>query len=391
MRVLALISDRPYPPITGTRVRNFYVWPALQRLGVELKVLGTDFDRRTKTAASFPGVDAEFFRCPRAPLPTRALRVLARSYHETPRSAELARRVDEVAASWRPDVIHAEELRMGYYLPGVRSRPVKAKQSVTFHNVESDLFATIGSPAVRYGRPLVKRLHVGSLRRYEARVVARTDVRFAYSEFDRVRYAQLFPGVPWSVTRNGTNALGTDPAPQPTEPKLLLVASWSYAPNRAGLMWFLESIAPALTPAATITVAGSGADEALRQKLAESGVRFIDTPIDLKPLYDEHAVVVVPLIEGSGTRGKILEALGHERLVVTTPKGAEGLDLRDGEGVVIADTAEALAARINEALASFETRVASARRGREAVIARYDWSVVAAELRKAWDNACESP
>ena len=79
-----------------------------------------------------------------------------------------------------------------------------------------------------------------------------------------------------------------------------------------------------------------------------SQVHFIDTPIDLKPLYDEHAVVVVPLFEGSGTRGKILEALGHERFVVTTPKGVEGLDLREeGEGVVITQSAEAMAARID--------------------------------------------
>jgi glycosyltransferase involved in cell wall biosynthesis len=391
MRMLVLISDRPCPPVTGTRVRNFYLWPAAERLGVELKVLGTDLNRDTEPAASFPGIDAEFYRCARAPFAARAWRVLTRSYHESPRSAELARRVDEVTASWQPDVIHAEELRMAYYLPGVRGRQVKARQSVTFHNVESDLFTTIGSPPVRFGRPLVTRVHLGSLRRYEARAVARTDVRFAYSEHDRARYAQLFPDARWSVTRNGTNALGIQPAPQPTEPKLLLVASWSYAPNRAGLAWFLEAVAPALVPSAAITVAGSGADNALRRQLADHHVRFVDTPIDLKPLYDEHAVVVVPLLEGSGTRGKILEALGHERLVVTTPKGAEGLDLRDGEGVVIASTADALAARINEALASFETRAASARRGREAVIERYDWSVVAAELRKAWDDACGSP
>src|SRR5262249_24993791 len=109
--------------------------------------------------------------------------------------------------------------------------------------------------------------------------------------------------------------------------------------------WFLNAIAPHLVPQVQITVAGSEADASLRQLLARRRVRFVDTPIDLKPLYDEHADVVVPLLEGSGTRGKILEALAHERLVITTPKGAEGLEIREGEGVVIADGAEALAAR----------------------------------------------
>ena len=66
-------------------------------------------------------------------------------------------------------------------------------------------------------------------------------------------------------------------------------------------------------------------------------MRFEDTPADLRPLYDEHAVIVVPVFEGSGTRGKILEALSYERAVVTTTKGPEGLDLQAGEGFVIAD------------------------------------------------------
>jgi len=387
MRVLVLISDRPYPPITGTRVRNFHLWPAVSRLGLEVRVLGTDTGRGAPERASFPGLEAEFCRFDRPPLPVRAWGVLTHSYHEIPRSFALARRVDEVAAHWRPDVIHAEELRMAAYLPCLRGCQSGAKESVTFHNVETDLFEKIGSPAVPFGRSLARRLHARSLWSYQRRAVRQTDLRFAYSAHDRERYARLFPGVRWSITRNGTDASGIQPAAQPAESKILLVASWSYAPNRAGLSWFLADVVPRLVPGVLLTVAGSGADEALRQRLAEGGVRFVDTPIDLKPLYDEHALVVVPLLEGSGTRGKILEALAHERLVVTTPKGAEGLDLQ--EGIVIADGAEALAGRINEALASPEIRAASARLGREAVIAKYDWTVVAAELKEAWD-ACVS-
>ena len=85
--------------------------------------------------------------------------------------------IDEVAASWLPDVIHGEELRTAYYLPGVRGRPVKAKQSVSIHNVESELFTKIGNPAVRFGRPIVKQIQLSSLRRYEAQAVTRTDMR----------------------------------------------------------------------------------------------------------------------------------------------------------------------------------------------------------------------
>ena len=390
IRVLALIGDTPDPPITGSRVRNYYLWPALATLGVELKVLGTYTVNGSGPPAAFGGLDAEFLGFKRDPLLVRVPRGLTQPYHLFPSSGEMARRLDDLVESWRPDVIHAEELRTAQYLPALRGREVSARQSVTFHNVERDLYERIAHPPVPVGRGIVTRLHLRSLRSLEERTVAGTDLRLAYSETDRERYEGIFPGTRWGTTRGGTHALGLEPAPQPAEPSILLVGSWSYAPNLRGLDWFLEHILPRLEPRPPITIAGSGASEPLKARLAGLGLRFVDTPRDLKPLYDAHAVIAVPVLEGSGTRGKIIEALAHERMVVTTTKGPEGLDLRPGEGLVIADEPAEFARRLVEALASPEARAASARRGREAVIARYDWSVVAAELLEAWQS-CVAP
>jgi glycosyltransferase involved in cell wall biosynthesis len=388
MRVLVLIGDRPVPAITATRVRNLHLWPAMKRLGVELKVLGLDLTPGAEAPPAIEGVEVEYIVPARRPLPARAWAAWSRSYHQWPYSAALARRVDEVAASWRPDVIHAEELRMASYLPCMRGLRSTARQSATLHNVESVLYESIANPAVPFGRGLAKRLHLHSLRGYESRVAARVDLKLAYSELDRDRYARLYPAPGWSATRNGADVIGQTPAPQPEEPAILLVGSLSYAPNTRGLSWFLEEVVPRLRHKAAVTVAGSGASPALRQRLAEAdGVRFVDTPPELKPLYDEHALLAVPLLEGSGTRGKILEALAYERLVVTTTKGVEGLDLHPGEGIMIADGPEAFARALDEALGSLETRASLARRGRQAVLERYDWTVVAADLKRQWE-AC---
>lgn len=387
MRLLVLIGDRPNPPITATRVRNYYLWPALNRLGVEVKVLGTDLARSAKARAELPGVDAEFFPLERNPsLIRRAWRVLTRSYHEPALSAPLVRRLDKLLDSWQPDIVHAEELRSAGYLPGVRGRRVRARQSVTFHNVESDLYPLIAHPPIPLGRSLVKQIQLYTLRRYEARVAGAVDLRLTYSARDRDRYSELYPQFAWTASRNGADACGIQPTPQPRERTLLFVGTWSYGPNRVGLSWFLDRVAPHLARGVTLTAAGSAADETVRRQMDEHGVRFVDTPIDLGPLYDEHAVVVVPLLQGSGTRGKILEALSHERLVISTTKGAEGLDFGEDEGVLLADEPETFARRINEAVADPDRRAEAARRGREAVLARYDWSVVAAELKETFER-----
>ena len=218
-----------------------------------------------------------------------------------------------------------------------------------------------------------------------------TQVRLAYSEVDRQRYASLYPNVPWKTTRNGTDVQGITPAPQAPEPSVFLVARWSYGPNLEGLRWFLEQVRPHLDPALRIVVAGSGASDTLKRWVSDAGWTFHDTPLDLRPLYAQASVVAVPVLEGSGTRGKILEALAHERLVVTTTKGPEGLDLNADSGITIADDPRQFAEKLTQvARLSPESRAEPARRGRQAVQDCYDWSVVAAELLEVW-RSCKSP
>ena len=93
LRVLALISDRPNPAVTATRVRSSFMWPAVSRQGVELRILGTDFDRLATVPWQFPGIDAEFFQFNCASFPVRAWNLLAHSYHEWPHCHALAQRV----------------------------------------------------------------------------------------------------------------------------------------------------------------------------------------------------------------------------------------------------------------------------------------------------------
>jgi glycosyltransferase involved in cell wall biosynthesis len=111
----------------------------------------------------------------------------------------------------------------------------------------------------------------------------------------------------------------------------------------------------------------------------------------LKPLYAEHALSAVPLFRGSGTRTKILEALAHERAVISTTVGAWGLDLAAGEGLVVADEAESFAAQIRRLANAPAEREQLAKRGRAAVLKRYDWPVVAADFVQAWTTCASGP
>ena len=387
MRALVILSDRVKPVISGVRVRNAHLWPAVRDAGAELKVVAIDRAGGPDDPEGPTGIDAEFFRLRREPAPIRLLNGLRHSYYQWPRSRALADRVDELARTWRPDVIHAEQLNNAFYLPRLRGRPAEAFQSVSFHNVESDLHRQIGNSPIRIGAPLIRRVQLRNLLAYERRAAEMTDLAFAYSEADLARYRELYPTARWEITRNGADVRGVVPAPEPTLPNLLFIGALGYAPNIRGLDWFLDQVAPRLGPGRRLTVAGSGAPPEVRARIDREGLDFEDTPIDLAPIYARGSLSVVPILEGSGTRGKILESLAHGRFVVTTTKGAEGLDLREGEGLTFADDPAAFADAIERWLDDDRGRAESAARGRQAVLERYDWLVAAKEMVESWERA----
>ena len=91
---------------------------------------------------------------------------------------------------------------------------------------------------------------------------------------------------------------------------------------------------------------------------------------------------IVPLRIGGGTRLKIYEAMAAKIPVVSTTIGAEGLDIRDGENIAIADSPE----RFRRALPGIAGRSGCpprmAANAWEMVAACYSWEVVARKFEK---------
>ena len=94
---------------------------------------------------------------------------------------------------------------------------------------------------------------------------------------------------------------------------------------------------------------------------------------DVRPYVHRAAVFAVPLRMGSGTRLKVLEGLSMGKPMVSTALGCEGIDVVDGQHLLIADTAAAFA----DAVLDVMTRPELARRlsdeGRALMLRQYRW------------------
>jgi len=125
--------------------------------------------------------------------------------------------------------------------------------------------------------------------------------------------------------------------------------------NREGLLWFLSEAWPkvrAANPAAELHICGTLCKTLT---LDDPGVHLLGFVDSLQALYEEAAVVIVPLLRGSGVKIKLMEALTHGKACVSTPIGTEGIPVLD-QCVAVARTAEEFAAHVAHLLADADAR-----------------------------------
>src|SRR5207248_3406294 len=107
------------------------------------------------------------------------------------------------------------------------------------------------------------------------------------------------------------------------------------------------------------------------------GVELHATVPDVRLYLARSSVLAVPLRIGGGSRLKILEALASGVPVVSTRVGAEGLNLVAGQHLAVVEDIDALVPALVEAVRSPEAVREQAEAGRQRVLERYDWDVLA--------------
>jgi len=128
---------------------------------------------------------------------------------------------------------------------------------------------------------------------------------------------------------------------------LLFVGILGYLPNLDAAEWTAREVLPLLRSRASgaveLRVVGPCPRRAERLLRSAPGVRVVGFAESLAGEYARADLCVVPIRAGGGTRIKLLEALAHERPVVATAFGAEGLELEPGRDLLVADDAPAFA------------------------------------------------
>lgn len=271
----------------------------------------------------------------------------------------------------RYEVAVVEHLWLAPYLEQIAA--VSSKTVLNLHNIESVLHQRCA--ATENGPPaFAHHIFARAARDLEAYWLPRYNlVLTASAEDERIARA-LAPGVGTAIY---PNAIPFVPRPEVAERESVAFSgNLQYHPNVTAVRFFRQEIWPVLRekwPSLIWHLIGKNTSAVQHEMNGDPRIECSGPVASGVELLATAKVVVIPLLAGSGTRFKLLEAWAAGRAVVSTTVGAEGLPAKHGENLLIADDAATFADSVSRLLGSRDLRRRLGETGRALFESEFTW------------------
>jgi polysaccharide biosynthesis protein PslH len=390
MKVLQLCSKPPFPAKDGGCIAMNNISTGLIEAGIELKILTLEthkhpFEKNkiSKEYITNTEIESVFIDTKLSVVDAFSNLVTRDSYNISRYfSADFDIKLGAILKRKKFDVVHLESLFMTPYIETIR-RFSKAKIVLRSHNLEYIIWerlaeATKSKPRKTYLNLLAKRL-----KKYETDIINMVDGIVTISAVDETKYKKFDLQVPIINIPFGI-PLEKYPLDYSTTeyPSLFHLGSMDWKPNIEGVEWFIDKIWPSITlkmPQVKLYLAGREMPKNITNwKLPnvivlgeiESAVKFMQSK----------SVMIVPLLSAGGIRVKIIEGLALGKTIISTKIGAEGIDYKNGENILIANNAEEFTASISKLFVDEEYFKTIGRNARKLAEEKFDNKVLTKQL-----------
>lgn len=388
LNLLYLCHRIPYPPDKGDRIRAYHQIRALaRRHRVHLLTLAdgavpdlSPLHAVCERVEVFPvHRPAAYLRCALGALDRRPLTL---SFFE---SADLRRRVEELAQSERFDAVVAYSSAMAPYAEPFAGVPAV----LDMVDVDSAKWEQYSHFARRLLRPIYA-LEARRLRAYEASLARRFE-RIVLATGNEVRLLESFAlqaravAVPNGIDLGYFHPLDLPKAKSPT---LVFTGQMDYFANVDGVVFFVREVFPRLKqrfPDLEMLIVGRAPTPAVRALGEIPGIFVTGAVGDVRPFLARAWAFVAPLRIAQGVQNKVLEAMAMGLPVVCTEKVLAGLaegGFRHGRDLLAADAPETFASCIASLLTDAAAREKLADCARQRLGVAYRWGTNVARFEE---------
>ena len=390
MKILFLTYDLPFPLNSGGKIRAYYL---IKNLSQNHQITLFSYYRQEEQKRDMAEMEkycvgVRLFKRRRAWSWQNVGRCLLTSLPfaaATYYSDSLKEALKKELETGCYDLVHFESFYPALYLPLVKKLGVKTLMGN--ENIEYQVYQRYAWQKL-LGLRQILQLEVFRMRFFEENLWRQADINIAVSAADANTIERVVkkscPVIP-----NGVDLeIYPKTTTQNDRQNLIFIGSLIYQPNNDAMKYFLGEIYPLIkqkNPAVKLILVSWFRPPWLKNYISDSSINFIhDRETPAVEFLKKAAILVAPMRIASGTNIKILEAMAAGLPVVTTVIGAEGLAVKNGREVMIADKPDEFVSAVVALLADKKRCRRMGLAGRALVKQRYGWSKIANRLEDVY-------
>lgn len=244
------------------------------------------------------------------------------------------------------DIIHLESLFMTPYSHTIR-RFSNAKIILRSHNLEHIIWQRLSAAPANPAKKVYLKILAQQLKKYETNIFSSIDGIASISSQDQNKYIQLgckkpIITIPFGISLKAYNSEVQLRNNLVHQFRLFHIGAMDWKPNVEGISWFIEEVWPFVLKEnqdLELHIAG----RSMPDWLIEKEVPNMTNHTEVESAQDfmlSNDIMIVPLLSAGGMRVKIIEGMALGRVIISTVIGAEGIDYKDGENILIANNAK---------------------------------------------------
>lgn len=395
MKILMLTPYLPYPPASGGQIRTYNLLKHLSKSHEITLVCLYKRESERQYAEQLKGYCKHIHLCKRPEHPWQISTVLKAVFGRLPflivrnYSQEATATVQKLLASQTFDVIHAETFYVMPHIPSTNIPTILVDQTLEYR-VYKHFISQL--PWYLY-HPL--RLDIFKLKYWEEYYWHRAKLVVAVSDTDARAITSLAPSIHPVIIPNGASDDMFEPSTSPPRDEqspfnLLFVGNFSWLQNTEAAQYLMREVLPLLPQKVSyrLTIAGQNIPDRLRSSTLPVDIIDLEGSDNdtVRHIYHKAHLFVAPIFGPGGTRLKILTAMATHLPVVTTQTGAEGLNLSDGESVLIANSPQDFARNILRLIQDNALGKRIADRAYEIARSQYSWESITYRLVESYQS-----
>lgn len=288
------------------------------------------------------------------------------------------------------DIVQLEGLYLAPYIGDIRKNS-KALIALRTHNVEHEIWQRV----LQNEESALKRLYLKALVRrlktFELGYINQYDLLVPITDRDGDLFRSYGNDKPSHTSPTGIekSKIGADYS-RLSFPSMFHLGSLDWVPNQEGILWFIDRVLPKVLqefPDIKFHVAGRNAPAFFVENISSESVVYDGEVENASDYINSMALMVVPLLSGSGMRIKIIEGMAAGKAIATTSVGTEGIPTSNGVNIMIADDPTEMAGQILALLKDKAALLEMGKKALEFVEERFDNRVIVNELAGFYQGA----